>query len=175
MGILGYASGRIGVIPKITIGDLEISDIATAFPDSASSKWNKDLPQQGNLGIQFLKKYRTVINYNEGYIYFKSIRKLRQAPFQFNRSGLAIEVGEKEECDFYISEVAPGSPAEEAGLMKGDKIVFVDRIPCSHLTLQKISEHIFAGKKDALEITIMREFTIRHVQLNFHDSFKSLH
>ncbi|MEP2667641.1 MAG: PDZ domain-containing protein [Cyclobacteriaceae bacterium] len=166
MGILGYASGRIGLIPRINIGELEMNSIATAFPDSASSRWNRNLPQQGNLGIQFLKKHRTIINYSQGFLQVKPLRRLAHTPFQFNRSGIAIEVGQKKECDFFISEVAPGSPAEMAGLLKGDKIIFVDRIPCTHLTLQKITERIFTSKKTDLEITVMRESNIKHVQLN---------
>ncbi len=168
MGILGYASGRIGLIPKVSIGELEIDNIATAFPDSASSKWNSALPQQGNLGIQFLRKYRTIINYEEGYLQLKPIRRLIHAPFQYNRSGIAIEVGQEQECSFYISEVAPGSPAEDAGLLIGDKVILVDKIPCSSLTLQKIREHLFTSKKSNLEITIMRGSFIKHAQMNFH-------
>ena len=167
MGILGYASGRIAHIARVSIGELEIDNIITAFPDSASSRWNNELPQQGNLGIQFLRKHRTIINYNEGYIQLKPIRRLIHKPFQYNRSGIAVEVGTEDECSFYVSEVAPGSPAEDAGLLKGDKLIFIDRIPCSSLTLQKINDHLFTDKKDNLEITIMRGSTIIHAPLNF--------
>lgn len=167
MGILGYASGRIGIIPAVNLGELEIRNIATAFPDSASSKWNSLLPQQGNLGIQFLRRYRTIINYSEGYLQLKPIHRLVHQPFQYNRSGIAIEIGREDKCSFYISEIAPDSPAEEAGLLRGDKIIFVDNIPCSLLTLQKISEHLFSAKNNYLEITILRGTIVKHTKMNF--------
>lgn len=170
MGILGYASGRIGIIPGVKIGELEMNSIATAFPDSASSKWNRNLPQQGNLGIQFLKKHRAIISYSQGLLQLKPIRRLAHTSFQYNRSGIAIEVGQNKQCDFFISQIAPGSPAEKAGLLKGDQIIFVDRIPCTLLTLQKISERIFTSKTNNLEITVLRESIIKHIQLDLEKS-----
>lgn len=170
MGILGYASGRIGRISKINIGEFEIENMPAAFPDSASSKWNMALPQQGNLGIQFLKKHRTIINYKQSYMQLKPIRRLAQKPFQYNHSGIAINVGDQKECGFYISEVAPSSPAERAGLLRGDKIILINQTLCSKLTLQKISEYFFDDEISELDVTVMRDYTLKHIKLYIKDN-----
>ncbi|HRK54486.1 MAG TPA: PDZ domain-containing protein [Cyclobacteriaceae bacterium] len=155
MGILGYASGRIGRIQKINFGEIEITNMIAAFPDSASSKWNSSVPQQGNLGIQFLKKYRTIINYTEGYLQLKSIKSADES-FQYNRSGIAVETSSQAECPYYISQIAPGSPAEIAGLLRGDKILFVDQVHCAKLTLQQINEYFITNKNTRHNITVLR-------------------
>ncbi|MFZ1807236.1 MAG: PDZ domain-containing protein [Cyclobacteriaceae bacterium] len=170
MGILGYASGRIGRISKINIGEFEIDNIPAAFPDSASSRWNIALPQQGNLGIQFLKKHRTIINYTQGYMQLKPIRRLVHKPFQYNHSGIAISVDDQTECSFYISEVAPSSPAEQAGLLRGDKIILINQTMCSKLTLQKISEYFFDDEISELDITVMRDYTLKHIKVYIKDN-----
>ncbi|MEQ8363666.1 MAG: aspartyl protease family protein [Cyclobacteriaceae bacterium] len=166
MGILGYASGRIGKIKKINFGEIEISNVTAAFPDSASSKWNRSLPQQGNLGIQFLKKHRVVIKYEEGYMQLKPIKRLATKPFRYNHSGLAIETDPQSACPFYISRVAPGSPAEEAGLLKGDRILFVDGVHFAKLSLQQISEYFLTDNKTVHNITILRDNLPKHFIIN---------
>ncbi|MEQ8424517.1 MAG: retropepsin-like aspartic protease, partial [Cyclobacteriaceae bacterium] len=106
LGFLGYASGRIGEIKKVHIGDITLENLTTAFPDSTSSKWNAVVPHQGNIGIQLLKKYRLAINYNEGLLYLKPIRRLFEEPLSYNRSGLAVDVHGEAVCPYYISEIA---------------------------------------------------------------------
>jgi len=156
MGILGYASGKVGVIKKVTLGEFEINNISVAFPDSASSKWNSNLSQNGNLGFQFLKRYRVAIDYKEQYIWLKAVNKYAHRPFPYNRTGIAIETSGTGKCAYYISQVAPGSPAQIAGVLKDDKLMSISYTPCSSLTLRSINDYFFNTKISKLEITVQR-------------------
>jgi hypothetical protein len=167
MGILGFASGRIGIIEKIKIGDLEIKNIITAFPDSASSRWNLFQPQQGNLGIQFLRRYRVIVNYKENYIQLKAINKLIDKAFHYNQTGIAIDVSGNDNCSYIVSQVAPDSPAAISGLMKGDKIISIGQTLCSNLSLEIINKYFFDNKISRLEIMVQREFNFMKFTLKF--------
>ncbi len=157
MGILGYTFGRIGVVKKVTLGDLEIDNIMTAFPDSTSSKWNSSLTQQGNLGIQLLRRYRVIVNYGEKYLQLRPSGKSASAPFPYNRTGIAVEAHEQEKCSYYISQIAPGSPAEASGLKTGDQLIHINKTQCSSLSFESINRHFFDTKASRLEIGVQRE------------------
>ncbi len=164
LGFLGYTSGRIGIIDELRLGTASIKNVITAFPDSASSRWNSLVPHKGNIGMQFLKRHRVVINYGDNYMQLKSVKKFKD-PMSYNRSGLAVGIQSGQVCPYYISEIAPDSPGAIAGLKKGDRIVKIKDKHCSSLSLDIINRYFF-NETRSLYIQILRGTDIKEFNLN---------
>ena len=165
LGFLGYASGSIGSIATLKIGEIKVKDIIASFPDSTSVDWSHEFPQAGNLGIQFLNQFRVIINYNKSYLLLKPNHKKVSGSARFNRSGMAVRSSLNFPCAFYIDEIASNSPADKAGLKKGDQILSINKSPCPKLSLEIINDHLFS-ENPALPIEIYHEGAIRNVLLD---------
>ncbi len=165
LGFLGYTSGWIGKVDQLKVGEVDLKKVVAAFPDSASVTWNSKLPQRGNLGIQFLKQFRMIINFQDNYMQLKHVNRfLRETP-QFNRSGMAVRTNPKTDCAYFIDEIVPGSVAEKAGLRNDDRILGINNTRCPELTLNQIHNYLF-GETSTLVIEILRKGKIELLSLD---------
>ncbi|HEY5690790.1 MAG TPA: aspartyl protease family protein [Cyclobacteriaceae bacterium] len=167
LGFLGYTSGRIGQIDELKIGKVSLKRLTTSFPDSASVKWNPKLPPRGNLGIQFLKQFRVIINFHEKYLQLKQIHPLSGDALEYNRSGMAIVSKSKSNsnCAYYVDEIVAGSAAEKAGLLEGDRILSIKNIRCPDITLDEIHNYLFS-KTSNLKMEVFRKGKVEKIVLD---------
>lgn len=165
LGFLGYTSGRIGQIDELKIGEVRLKGLTTSFPDSASVKWNPKLPPRGNLGIQFLKQFRVIINFHEKYLQLKQIHSLSGDALEYNRSGIAIVSKSNSDCVYYVDEVVSGSAAEKAGLLKGDRILSIKNTRCPDLTLDEIHNYLFSETTN-LRMEVFRKGKVKKILLD---------
>lgn len=168
LGFLGYASGWIGDVDELRIGDAKLKNLVASFPDSSSVKWNPKLPKRGNLGIQFLKQFRVIINFHEQYIQLKPIHRFLKETPEYNRSGMAIRRHEQLKCTYFVDEIVSGSAADKAGLLKGDRITRIDDTDCPSLTLGQINNFLFSQTSE-LKIEVVRQGKIKKVILDLSD------
>lgn len=165
LGFLGYASGRIGPIDELKIGEVSLKNLTASFPDSASVTWNPKLPPRGNLGIQFLKQFRVIINFHEKYLQLKQIHTFSGDAFEYNRSGMAIVSKSNADCTYYVDEIVMGSAAEKAGLLKGDRILSMKNTHCPDLTLDDIHNYLFSETAN-LKMEIFRKGKVEKIILD---------
>jgi len=85
-------------------------------------------------------------------------------PFRTNESGLGLLAEGTDFHHFVVDSVEPGSPAERAGLRKGDVLTEIDGYQASELDLAKIDE--LFQPRHTVQLTLQREGSILHAVLD---------
>jgi hypothetical protein len=154
-GLNGDIFGKIGKIPGFHIGEFSFSLPVVAFPDSASAGISMGLDDRnGILGSEILRRFHVIIDYPNKQITLTPNINLRK-PFKLNRSGIDIEAPIPGLPYYVISSIRKNSPADRAGLKKGDEIQYVNNKNVRSLTINNIY-NIFqdkAGRKIRLNVT----------------------
>jgi len=90
----------------------------------------------GNVGAGVLKRFNIVFDYGHGQLIFE--RNANDATLDtFDRVGIWIN---QAEGGFDIMDVFAGSPASEAGIKVGDRIVAIDSQPATTLSLPAVRQ-----------------------------------
>jgi hypothetical protein len=145
-GLNGKVDRKIGRISGFSLGGFQLDNVLAAFNDDASGTppWEKE----GNLGNQILGRFHLTFDIPENKIYLtKNI--LFSAPFDCNLAGLQVE--RAADKSLFVYNVIPGSPAAKAGIVTGDKILTVNKTPCSELSQDDFTTRLEKkGKKVAV-------------------------
>ena len=153
-GLSGKMSRKTGRINGLKLGETKISNILSSFndgSDGAPPPWEKE----GNLGNEILKRFNVTFNIPGKQIYLKK-NKLFSEPFEFNLAGLQFD--RDDEKAMVVTNVIPGSPAEEAQILPGDKIIAINDKLSSQLTGDEFeNEFKLIGKEVNLIISRSNE------------------
>ncbi len=157
-GLGGYLEGYFGRIDEIQLGNYKLQGVLTNFQDH-TPEMNKyfQTNRDGIIGNELLSRFHMTIDYVNNRLYLEPNRKFNKK-FKFDRSGLVMAAGgQKGSRVFYITYVIPGSPADIAGVEKGDVIKSVNRFPSAIFELSDLYK-VFRkkiGKK--IRLTVERE------------------
>lgn len=153
-GLNGDIFGKLGKIPEVQIGNFVFSDPIVAFPDSMSAGQSKGLDyRNGTLGAELLRRFNVIIDYPNKKITLAKNNNFND-PFKVNRCGIDIETPIPGLPYYVISHVRKGSPAEDAGLRRGDEIKYINNNHTYNLSINDIYEFFYKkpGKKVKLGI-----------------------
>ena len=138
VGLTGPIDGYIGRISSLHLGKYTLNNVIAAFPDyedAASRVFS--INRNGNMGLEIIKRFNVVFDYNRASIYLKPLSTIKAA-FEHDMAGMEIgSAGENYER-LIITRVEPKSAAEQAGLMKGDEILAINFKPASEMSLSEI-------------------------------------
>ncbi|MCK4465963.1 MAG: PDZ domain-containing protein [Bacteroidales bacterium] len=155
-GLSGDIYGKLGKIHGFSLGGFFFSSPIVAFPDSASVGNSSGLDDRnGSLGSEILRRFHVIIDYPNKQITFTPNNNFKN-PFKLNRSGIDLEAPIPELPYYIISNIRKESPADRAGLKKGDELQYINNKNIRLLTINDIY-NIFqdkAGKK--IKLTISR-------------------
>jgi carboxyl-terminal processing protease len=91
----------------------------------------------------------------------------------FNRStggrygGTGMSVTDQGSGVFVVERVFPNTPAEEAGVREGDRIIAVDNTPTATLSLPKVSELLRGDPGSQVSVTYARPSVAEPIKLHF--------
>ncbi|WP_229599535.1 aspartyl protease family protein [Runella rosea] len=129
VGLAGVINGHIGRLPKVRIGQFELNDVLTTFPDSSAfgMKLTDQSPHRdGNMGGELLSRFKVTFNYEAGYIVLKPNKKRFKERFEHDMSGMDVRAKGKGFRQFFVENVIEGSPAFQAGLQEGDEVLLIN-------------------------------------------------
>jgi hypothetical protein len=140
ISLTGPISGFLSRIEEIDLGRYKIKDVVASFPvyDSVKTKLLR-VNRDGNLGIDLLKKFNMIIDYQNGFLYLKPNTHFHD-PFEQDMSGLEYYATGKDYKHIIISNVERGSAGDDIGLQNGDEIVSINFKPVSKMTIQEIDD-----------------------------------
>lgn len=153
-GLSGVINGSLGRIHKIRFGRYELDDILASFPDSLSfgMKLNT-LERQGNVGCELLRRFFVTFNYNGEYMVLKPVKRLLREKFEHDMSGLEFKAKGERYRSYYVDRIIEGSPADLAGIIEGDELMFMNNQPAGELTISDIYKMLQKG--EGKEVTMM--------------------
>ncbi|WP_243347431.1 aspartyl protease family protein [Parabacteroides sp. FAFU027] len=125
-GLNGEITGFIGRIPRIKIGSAVIFNPVVSFPDSTSiADVFTESQRDGTIGSQILSRFNLIFNEPDNTLYVRPNARFSDG-WSYNIAG--IELVQMDPL-LRLSEVLyvwANSPAEKAGVQKGDRILEVN-------------------------------------------------
>ncbi|TGE23795.1 PDZ domain-containing protein [Hymenobacter aquaticus] len=147
-GLNGFINGYLGRVSGMKLGRYQINSLLTSFPDSTDVAMRADVPRNGNIGFELLKRFDTVIDYTHNYLLLRP-NLLYREPFEHDMCGMDLVAAGPDFRRYVITQIVPGSPAAQAGLQANDEILSINFLPASALSLTQISRilHSADGRK----------------------------
>ena len=159
MGLTGKISGKLGRLDKFKIGNYDLSQIVTSFPDSASfgGKLDPNFSRQGNIGGELLRRFRVTINYPEKYMSMKPVKRAMKEPFEHDMSGMDLRAKGADFREYYVDRVMDDSPASRAGLAEGDRLMFINNAAAKTLNMTEIYKLLQRREGRSINLIVSRK------------------
>lgn len=157
-GLNGIINGNLGRIPLLKVGKFEMKNLVASFPDSNSYRVrNTTLAErQGSIGCEFLRRFKVTFNYRDQYIVLKPINRRMKEPFEHNMSGIELMARGEDYHEFMIDKVIHDSPADDAGLQEGDRLMFINNKSFKDISISEIYKLFQRGEGKSLNLVIKR-------------------
>ncbi len=120
-GVGGLGEADITMVPGVRIGGVDFVSVPTQLMPSGGPGVAR-ARSDGNIGVPLLRRFRLIVDLPHDRVWFVGPADT-STTFAKDRSGVAATIVEG---GLHVIGVAKGSPAEVAGIRKGDVIVTVD-------------------------------------------------
>ena len=129
-GLSGAVRGRIGRLLRFEIGSFAFENVVASFPVAEHRHPGGFDFRDGNLGVGILKRFNVTFDYASSRMVLEKSRQFDD-PFEHDMSGLALEW--REDGAVSVRSVLAGSPAAEAGVEAGDRLLGIDGRPIDEI------------------------------------------
>ena len=130
-GVGGPARSYVIRTKSLTLGDVTIDAPVAGLATQAKGVFS-DENFDGNIGSGLLKRFVVTFDYEHQIMYLRRIATPPADAGSFDRCGCWLNLGDD---GFEIKDIAPGGPAEAAGLKVGDVVTAIDGAPASGMRL----------------------------------------
>ncbi|MET4075565.1 aspartyl protease family protein [Hymenobacter sp. UYCo722] len=137
-GLTGVVQGFLGRVPQLKLGRYTLPNVLTSFPNSADVHRRIDVPRNGNVGYELLKRFSLVIDYPHQRLLLRPNLQLRDA-FEHDMCGIELMAVGADLRRYVILRVMPNSPAAAAGLQPEMELVSINLIPANFFNLTQLS------------------------------------
>ncbi|MDQ3140682.1 MAG: aspartyl protease family protein [Bacteroidota bacterium] len=166
-GLGGILEGYLGRIHKISIDKFEFHNLISNFQEMNSTQLEMESKnKQGILGNSILERFHVILDYKKEILYLKPLKNYHKE-FQYDKSGLIVLANGFSYDKFFISFILPGSPSAESGLMVGDQILSINRIPASFISLSKLNRFLQKEEGKIIQFKLKRDKKVlrRNIEL----------
>lgn len=118
----GITPEPIGLLQRLELAGFTFRDVPAAFISDALAGTKSD-SVSGDLGLPVLSRFRLIVDYAKERLWMIPDEASLRKPFAQDRLGLWLR---KDGSDLVVEFVAPGSPAEQSGLVVGEKITKIN-------------------------------------------------
>ena len=159
VGLAGVINGHIGRVPKVRIGNYELTDVLTTFSDSSAFgvKITDQFPQRdSNLGGELLSRFKVTFNYEAGYIVLKPNKRRFKDAFEHDMSGMDVRAKGNGFRQYFVANVVENSPAFLAGLQEGDELLFINNESVEELALSELYQRFQRKEGKEMHVVVRR-------------------
>ncbi|MDH3891927.1 MAG: PDZ domain-containing protein [candidate division Zixibacteria bacterium] len=117
--------GFIGRLPQIDIGGYKLPDLLVSF---VSREHSDHAVYEGMIGLGLLSRFNLVFDYHGQQLFIEPTERFA-SPFEYNMTGFEMSAPNLESAT--VEQVYESSPATEAGLQVGDKVLRINSKPVS--------------------------------------------
>lgn len=164
IGIGGTTESNLAVLNSFTIGESRIENVLTGFYDADSGIFSAE-NIDGNVGGGIISMFRVAFDYPNYRIYLTKYADAQMGDALIT-SGILLK---KTKDDIKIFKVIPGTPAEEAGLKEGDRLIEINKTKTEGMILKDIYELLDGEVGDKINLKIRREGKERKFKLVLKD------
>ena len=155
-GLAGNIPGSFARIGWMMLGNFRLDDVVTSFTDQyLPESFFYRQKRHGTLGAASLARFLVTFDYTNSRILLRKSSRFSQ-PFEFNMSGLNFRASGSGFNIFEVSEVIPGSPADEAGILPGDIMLSVDGKYTFGYTMGELNNLLSEKPGKPVKLTILR-------------------
>ncbi|UOQ71694.1 aspartyl protease family protein [Hymenobacter cellulosilyticus] len=166
-GLNGFINGYLGRVSGMKLGRYQLNSLLTSFPDSTDVAMRADVPRNGNVGFELLKRFDIIIDYTHNYMLLRP-NMLYHEPFEHDMCGMDLVAAGPNFRRYVITRVVPDSPAAKAGLKVDDEILSINLLPASAFSLTQLSRLLHSTDGRKILLIVQRpngELTTAQVQL----------
>lgn len=145
----GPITGYLSRLKEVDLGSYKLKDVITSFPDKDYVQRTFNVPRDGSIGIGILKRFNLIFDYSNNLLYLKSNEKFKQ-PFEHDMSGIEYYMTGENFAHLIIGRVAPGSAADEIGLIKDDEITSINFKPVANMSAEEIDAYFKTTERSLL-------------------------
>ena len=156
VAINGPISGFLSRIDEIELGKYKLKGVITSFPEDMRHDKRYAITRDGNIGIGILKRFDMIFDYHNEALYLKSNHLINE-PYEYDMSGIEYYATGKDLDHLIVSRVAPGSPAHDIGLEKGDEIVAINLNPVSKMNMEDVDNYFKSKNGRSLLLDIYHD------------------
>jgi len=157
-GLGGDLKGYLSKTKRLSIDDkFEFSNLITNYQALRSDSLRKMIyHRDGVIGNPLLERFSIIIDYVNEDAYFKANRNYNK-DFEYDISGLILYAFGKNLDNYFVKEVLNGSPAEKAGIIKGDIIKKIGILNSNFYTLEGFYKRLIRKKGKQVRLKIERK------------------
>ena len=133
-GIGGAAEAGVGLLASLRLGVSQLTEVPVALFGEGAGVLTTGAYFEANLGGAVLSRFTVFLDYGRSLIGLEP--NAQSGPIEFDSSGLIL--GLAEDGEVMVSSVIPASPATDAGLAIGDRIVAVGPEPVTAQGLDRL-------------------------------------
>ena len=160
-GVGGVHTNIVTTVGTLAMGDNVFHEVPATLPPAGNDIHNSNRVF-ANIGLPVFSRFRVICDLHKNLLYLVPVKRLLNAPFRKDRSGLQFE---PKENGWEVLFVAPGSPAAAGNLKPHDVIIAINGKSTSQIaasTVQSwrwgaIGTHVTLGLSDGST----RQFTLR--------------
>jgi hypothetical protein len=161
-GIGGQSSRLVGRLDSASIGELEFDHpIVSISLDAEGSGANERLA--GLIGGKILSRCTLFLDYASERVILEPNNHYRD-PFEWDKSGITLVTAESDFHSYQVYSVVASSPAEEAGVCRGDFLVEVDDRQADQWSLEALKK-LFEQDRP-VSIVLRRDGELIRTELN---------
>ena len=154
-GLTGVVRGYLGRVPTLRLGRYTMPSVLTSFPDAADVHRRVDVPRNGNVGYELLKRFSLTIDYPHRRLLLRPNNKFREA-FEHDMCGVDFLATGPDFRRYLILHVEPNSPAAVAGLMADDELVSINFLPVNVFSLTQLGRMMHSEDGRVLLLVLRR-------------------
>jgi hypothetical protein len=154
-GLGGAIEGYLGMVNRIEVGETNFEHVVISFQEIDTNYITREgFMRNGIIGNKLMERFDIMIDYYNAKLYLKPRNKVSKR-VRYDKSGLVIYALGSTHNEFYIKDVIPDSPADLAGIKKGDVLVRFQGVASKNLDISKIFKALSgrSGKKICLKLT----------------------
>ena len=154
-GLSGTVHGFLGRLPALHLGRYVLRSVLTSFPDAADVHRRIDVPRNGNIGYELLKRFTLVIDYPHQRLLLRPNASFRD-PFEHDMCGIELLATGPDYRRFVVLRVVPGSPAALAGLEPDEELLSINFLNASQFSLTELDRLLHSADGRSLFLVLRR-------------------
>ena len=171
-GISGELIGYIGMVNNLKFKEYEFKNVISSFQEIDSVVLlNKSIIRDGIIGNLILSRFHVQIDYMRSILYLDPIKNLKEK-FKFDKSGMLVYAFGSKLNQYFVKTVYPNTPASEADIRPGDRIIKIGFWPMRFYSLYDIINKLQGKEGEKIKITVLRNDTELKKEFRLRNFFK---